>query len=217
LIKTMWIFLVGALLLVSPSLSLTAHACEAPESPATFVINHETYGDIGTHVLNFACEGDDLVVETDVDVKVKILFVTAYERQAHYREVWRDDRLIDYQARTNDGGDLYETRARIEDGEMIVDGVKKGVRVPLDTVSTHPWNVDTVDRPLIFGQRDGRILRVSAKHAGSETLTIGGKQIEAEKYVVQGDLERELLYDTEGTWLQWRLERGGKIITVTRQ
>lgn len=209
--------LVIAVMLVMLTGSLPLHACQVPKSPAIFIINHETYGDIGTHVLNFTCEGSDLIVDTSVDVKVKILFVTAYQRQARYREVWRDDRLIAYDARTNEGGDIYETHARIEDGEMIVDGVKKGMRVPLDTVSSHPWNIEAIDRSLVFGQRDGRINRVSVHRAEPEILTIGGKKIEAEKYVVQGDLKRELLYDADGTWLQWRLERGGKAITITRQ
>ena len=88
-----------------------AQACDAPASPAAFVINHETYGDIGTHVLTFSCEGEKLIVDTNVDVKVKILFVTAYERQARYREVWQGDQLIAYEARTNDGGDHYLTTA----------------------------------------------------------------------------------------------------------
>jgi hypothetical protein len=194
-----------------------AGACEAPGSPARFVIHHETYGDIGTHVLNFSCDGENLIVDTDVDVKVKVLFVTAYQRKARYHEVWRGDRLIAYEARTDDGGDLYETRARVEDGYLIVDGVEKDVPVPLDTVSSHPWNVAAVDRPLIFGQRDGRIHRVSVERAEPKLLTIGGKEIEAEKYVVKGDLERELFYDLDGTWLQWRLERDGRTITITRQ
>ncbi|MEM7045560.1 MAG: DUF6134 family protein [Pseudomonadota bacterium] len=194
-----------------------ALACEPPESPAAFVINHETYGDIGTHVLNFSCDGENLIVETEVDVKVKILFVTAYERQARYREVWRGDRLIDYEARTNDGGDNYVTTAKVDGGEMVVDGVEQGQRVPLDTVSSHPWNVDAVKRPLIFGQRDGRLHEVSVKEAKTEIVTIGGKRIEAQKYIVSGGLERELLYAPDGTWLQWRLERDGKTVKITRR
>ena len=194
-----------------------ADACQPPKSPAAFVINHETYGDIGTHVLKFSCRGDELIVETEVDVEVKVLFITAYERQARYREVWRGDRLVDYEARTNDGGDRYVTTAKVDGAEMVVDGVKKGVRVPLDTVSSHPWNVDAVDRPLIFGQRDGQLHQVRVQQAESEVVTIGGQRIEAQKYVVTGDLERELLYAPDGTWLQWRLERDGKSITVTRQ
>lgn len=194
-----------------------ALACTAPDSPAAYVINHETYGDIGTHILTFACNGDDLIVETDVNVKVKILFVTAYQRQAHYRETWRDNRLIAYEARTSEGGDRYVTTARIDNGEMVIDGVEKGVRAPLDTISSHPWNVDAVDRQILFGQRDGRILHVNVKEAGEETVTIGGKTIKAQKYVISGDLERELLYSSNGTWLQWRLERNGKSITITKQ
>ncbi|NJO39094.1 MAG: hypothetical protein HC871_17720 [Rhizobiales bacterium] len=211
-----WLCIVALLLawLVMPPL---AHACDTPESPATFVIHHETYGNIGTHVLTFTCEGEDLIVATEVDVKVKVLFVTAFQREARYREVWRGDRLMAYEARTKEGGAVYETHARVEDGRMIVDGVDKAVAVPLDTVSSHPWNVDVVERPLIFGQRDGRLHRVSVERAAPEILTIGGRQIEAEKYVVHGDLERELFYDADGTWLQWRLERDGKTITVTRQ
>lgn len=194
-----------------------AHACKPPETPAAYVINHETYGDIGTHVLTFSCDGDDLIVETEVDVKVKILLVTVYKRKAHLREVWRGDQLIAYDAHTDDGGDVFETRARIDGDELIIDGIEKGVRAPLDTIPSNPWNVSVVERPLVFGQRDGRIHEVSVMRGEPEVLTIGGRRVEAEKFVVEGDLERELLYDADGTWLQWRLKRDGKTITVTRK
>ena len=119
-------------------------------------------------------------------------------------------------ARSMSGGpvkqEVYEDLKK-----SIIDGLKKGLRVPLDTVSSHPWNIDAVDRSLVFGQRDGRIHQVSVQRAEPEILTIGGKKIEAEKYVVQGDLERELLYDADGTWLQWRLKRDGKTIKITRE
>ena len=194
-----------------------AGACQPPESPAAYVINHETHGDIGTHVLTFSCDGDKLIVETDVEVKVKILFVTAYKRRARYREVWQGGRLISYDASTDDNGDLYEATARTEGDEMIVDGVDGKVRVPLDTVSTHPWNVAVVDRSLLFGQRDGRLRKVEVKPAGSETIDIGGRTVDAQKYVVSGELERELFYDADGTWLQWRLQRDGKAVTITKR
>jgi len=197
--------------------ALSAHACEAPASPATYVINHESLGDIGTHVLTFTCDGEDLVVETKVDVKVKILLVTAFKRKARLREVWRDNQLISYEALTQDGGDRFETRARIEDGALIVDGAEKGLRAPLEAIPSNPWNINVVDHSPIFGQRDGKLYQVNVEQGKPETLTIGGEKVQAEKYVVKGDLERELLYDADGNWLQWRLERDGKSITITRQ
>jgi len=198
-------------------LAAAAWAAEVPSGTVVYNIHHEKYGDIGSHRLTFAQSGPDLTVDVENKMKVKVLFVTVYEREARYREVWRGDRLIAYEARTNDGGDHYVTTAKIDGQQMIVDGVKKGVRVPLDTVSSHPWNIDVVDRPLIFGQRDGRIHEVQVEPAQSEFVEIGGERIEAQKFVVQGGLERELFYGPDGTWLQWRLKRNGNTVTITRR
>lgn len=194
-----------------------ALACEVPMDRAVYVINHETYGDIGKHTLSFECEGSDLIVETDVEVRVKILFVTVYERHARYREVWRGDRLIAYDAWTDEAGDEYITTARIEGDQMIIDGRERKVSAPLDTVSSHPWNAAVVERSLLFGMKDGRLLRVQVERTGDEALTMGDRMIKARKYLVSGDIERELFYDAAGNWLQWRLESKGSTVTITRQ
>ncbi|MGI9451371.1 MAG: DUF6134 family protein [Geminicoccaceae bacterium] len=192
-------------------------ACEEPESPATFVINHETYGHIGQHALTFHCDGDDLIVETDVAVDVRVLFVTVYQRRAKYREVWRRDRLVSYDAWTDEAGDEYVTKARIKDDRMIIDGVKPGITAPVDTVSSHPWNINVVDRNLLFGMKDGRLLQVDVEPAGEEVIDVADKSIKARKYVVSGDIERELWYDQAGNWLRWRLESRGNVVDIVRQ
>jgi hypothetical protein len=53
--------------------------------------------------------------------------------------------------------------------------------------------------------------------AGTETLTIAGHAIPADKYRISGDLERELWYAAAGNWLQSRLEHDGAKITLTRR
>jgi len=192
-------------------------ACTAPTDQAVYVINHETYGKIGSHTLSFHCNGDDLVVETDVKVDVKIVFVTVYKRRARYREVWRQDKLIAYDAWTNEAGDEYLTKVRIEDDQMVIDGVEKGQRVSPDTVPSNPWNADVIDRNLLFGMKDGRLLQVDVEPAGEEVIEIGDKAIRAKKYVVSGDIQRELWYDHAGNWLRWRLESRGNIVDIIKQ
>lgn len=194
-----------------------ALACVPPQERAVYAINHETYGKIGSHTLTFHCDGQDLVVETDVRVDVKVLFVTVYKRRARYREVWRQDQLVAYDAWTNEAGDEYVTKARLKDDQMIIDGVKPGVRVPPDTVSSHPWNAKVVDRNLLFGMKDGRLIRVDVEPAGEEVIEIGEKAIKARKYVVRGDIDRELWYDQAGNWLRWRLESRGNVVDISRQ
>lgn len=202
----------GVLLVAGSSI-----ACSPPADQAVYGIHHETYGDIGHHTLTFSCEGDDLVVETDVSVNVKIVFVTVYKRRARYREVWRQDQLIAYDAWTDEAGDEYITKARIDGNKMIIDGVENGVNVPPDTVSSHPWNAEVVDRRLLFGMKDGRLLEVDVEAAGEESIQIGEKAIKARKYVVSGDIERELWYDRAGNWLRWRLKSRGDIVDIVKQ
>lgn len=192
-------------------------ACTLPAEHAIYTIHHETYGDIGSHELTFHCDGEDLVVETEVKVDVKLLFVTVYKRRAQYREVWRQDQLIAYDAWTNEAGDEYVTKVRLEDDQMIIDGVEPNVSVPVDTVSSHPWNMKVVDRNLLFGMKDGRLISVDVKPAGDDIVEIGGKTIRAKKYVVSGDIERELWYDQAGNWLRWRLESRGNIVDISKQ
>ena len=69
-------------LLVASAPSL---ACVPPAEQAVYRVDHETFGNIGRQVLTFSCSGDRLVVDTTVDVAVRMLLFTLYRQEAHYR------------------------------------------------------------------------------------------------------------------------------------
>jgi hypothetical protein len=89
-----------------------ALACPDPPQRAEYAIHHETYGEVGQHVITFACDGDDLVVETTNEGEVKVLMMPLFTRDGRYREVWRGDRLIAFDSRIVDNGEVYEVHAR---------------------------------------------------------------------------------------------------------
>jgi Domain of unknown function (DUF6134) len=91
------------------------------------------------------------------------------------------------------------------------------MEAPADIVSNHPWNYAVLERTLLFDTQRGRLQRVLVTPAGTETITASGRAMAARKYVVTGDLERELWYDHAGNWPQSRLEHDGAEITLTRQ
>ena len=74
-----------------------------------------------------------------------------------------------------------------------------------------------IERTLLFDTQRGRLQEVEVTPAGTETITVAGRKIEAQKYRITGDLERELWYDDAGNWLQSRLEHDGAKITLTRR
>lgn len=202
----------GSILAAGPAL-----ACAPPPGPAEYVISHETHGQVGSHVITFSCEGDALVVETAIAGKVTLLMVPVFEREARYREVWQGDRLVDFESRVVDNGEVYEVTARAEGDLTIISGRRGRIEAPPTVVSDHPWNHAVVERPLLFDTRRGRLREVRVTPAGTERIQAGGRTYVARKYVVSGDLERELWYDEAGNWLRSRLEFRGDQITLTRQ
>ncbi|MGH6895619.1 MAG: DUF6134 family protein [Geminicoccaceae bacterium] len=193
-----------------------ALACADPPERAAYVVHHETYGEVGRHVITFSCEGDDLVVETAISGEVKLLMVPLFKRDGTYREVWREGRLIAFASRIVDNGEVYEVRARANGDHTVIDGRRGRIEAPAAIVPNHPWNHEVIDRTLLFDIQRGRLQQVQVTPAGIETITVAGRKVEAKKYRVSGDLERELWYDEAGNWLQSRLEHDGARITLTR-
>jgi hypothetical protein len=195
----------------------TALACSHPPERVEYAIHHETYGEVGRHVITFSCQGGDLVVETTIEGEVNVLMVPLFKRDGTYREVWRGDRLIEFESRVVDNREVYQVRARANDDHTVIDGRRGRIEAPPTIVSNHPWNHAVIDRPLLFDAQRGRLQEVQVALAGTETVRVAGRGIEARKYRVTGDLERELWYDDAGHWLQSRLEHNGAKITLTRQ
>jgi hypothetical protein len=193
------------------------HACTHPPERVEYVIHHATYGDVGSHVITFACDGDDLVVETRVEGEVTVLAIPIFKRQATYREVWREGRLIGFDSRFVDNGEVYEVRARADGDHTVIDGRRGRIEAPATIVPNHPWNSAVLERTLLFDIQRGRLQRVRVTPAGTDRITVAGRAVAARKYVVTGDLERELWYDAAGNWLRSRLEHDGAAITLTRR
>jgi hypothetical protein len=195
-----------------------AEACTHPPGTVEYVVKHETYGEVGHQVIAFSCAGDDLVVETRIEGEVTLLTVPIFERDAHYHEVWRGDRLLAFDSHYVDNGEVYEVKARADGEHTIIEGRRGRIEAPATVVSNDLWNFAVLDRPLLFDTQRGRLQHVQVTPAGEETITTaGGQKISARKYVMSGDLDRELWYDEDGNWLQSHLEYKGNKFTVTRK
>lgn len=195
----------------------TAGECEDPPAPVILRIVHGQLGEIGWHRVEFGCENGALVVETTAEIEVKILFATAYRREIDWREVWDGDQLLAFDGTTVDDGQSYEVSARLEGDRMVIEGPSGRVEAPSGVVPSHPWNQAVIERPLLFDVRDGNLLAAKTTVADEEEIAAEAGEVLAQKYVTEGDLERELWYAKDGRWLQWRLRRAGGTITMTRQ
>jgi Family of unknown function (DUF6134) len=74
---------------------------------------------IGEHRVTFRPDGNRLIVETRVEIAVKVLFFTAFRFKHEAEEVWQADRLVSVKSTTDDDGTLLQVS-----GHAVVDGFR---------------------------------------------------------------------------------------------
>jgi hypothetical protein len=192
-------------------------AAAAPEAGTTMAydIHHEDHGQVGHHRVSFKSEGDDLIVEVENEIKVKVLFITAFRFEATRRERWREGKMVAYESQTHDDGTDIAVSARAEGDKLIIEGPDGAKEAPLGTFPSHPWNMEILKSDLLMETKTGELLEVATAGAGAETLELGGRSVATTRYKMTGDMERELWFDAEGNWIQLRFEKDGSLITFT--
>jgi hypothetical protein len=117
--------------------SADAHALDAPAS-YRYRIQHQIFGDIGEHRMAVRREDDLIVVEHTAELAVEILGLTAFRRRTRFREVWRDDRLIEFEGLVEDNGEPFPVSARAEGNRLVVEGSAGRIEAPAATVPSEP-------------------------------------------------------------------------------
>lgn len=194
-----------------------AVAQEAPSGTLLYGIHHEEHGDVGSHKVSFSQSGEDLMVEVENRITVKILFITAFRFEADRTELWRDGRLVSYRSQSHDDGTDIAVRAEAEGEVFVIEGPDGRIEAPGDIFPTHPWNIAGLEHSLLMDTKTGKPLEVTVTEAGEETIEAGGQSVLANKFLVSGDLERELWYGPDDTWLKMRFDKDGAKITFTLQ
>jgi predicted DNA-binding antitoxin AbrB/MazE fold protein len=202
-----------------------AAAANREAVPATGTIEFDVYrGDsrFGSHILRFEESGERLQVVSDVDLRVRLGPITVFRYEHDATEVYEDGVLQSFEAET------------LKDGErLIVDLERSGEQIagrgtdadgnPLDiqhqvglTLSSH-WQGYEEGTGVILNTETGEEMPVTISELGTETLTIGGREIEARHIRVEGSLTLDLWYGADGEWLRCEFSARGQNIRYVRR
>jgi len=194
----------------------------SPGLPATGMLTFEIHGKgttLGRHHLTFVRNGAGLVVETQVEIGLKLGPVSLFHYSHHAVEAWSDGRFDRIETTSVLNGRKQMVRAhRTEDGLMIepADGppflADQGV-VPL----TH-WNRQIMDSAL-FNPQDGKLLRERATSRGADTVQLAdGSPLAATRYSLTGDTQIDDWYDRDGVWAALKGKiKDGSVLTYRRE
>jgi hypothetical protein len=177
---------------------------------------------IGRHVSEFTRSGDRLTVRTHMTIAVKVLLVTAFSFEMDSEEQWVGDQLVAMRTRANDDGRKKALDARRDDGaqpELLrIDYNGHPSTLPVGLLPTSLWNPDTVRQSELVDVLNGKRRQVTITARGAETLQVAGQRVEAQRYLMTGELERELWYGPDGQLLKVELPGDdGSEVTLLRK
>lgn len=168
---------------------------------------------IGSQSVTVRRDGGHIEVEVAVEIRVRVLGITAYRYEMTNTEIWDDGRLMRMDARTDDDGTRDFARARRDGGRLMVEGSGFSGEAPEDCATTTYWTPDFLGRRTWISTQTGRLLSVRAARRGTVDLALPSGKVSAEKWQVTGDLDLELFY-ADGEWVGNRFAAKGETAEI---
>ena len=158
-----------------------------------------------------------------VDMEMRMQFVspgigvTSYSHES--REVWETGWLHALDSRTRIDGRIQEVHAKRRNGSLMVDGSDvRPFQVSTYLVPSSLWHRDSRLVDVFIDVESGNIHFVRPRYAGKETLQQGGGVVEAHRYTIRGQMNREAWYDADCVLVRWDLPlTGGGWINFRRE
>jgi hypothetical protein len=169
---------------------------------------------IGEHRIAFRTDGDRLVVDTHVDIAVRILFFNVFRLTHDAQEVWQSGRLVSVTSTTDrDGTRLQASGYAAADGFRIV-GEDGPFLAAAELLTTNAlWDSRIVhERRLIDVQYGGEIGLV-AKLLGDERVDTPQGPVRASRYqMITPHYAGSVFYDRDQRWVKALIEMKGQTI-----
>lgn len=211
------LLLASALAALLPARPGAAEPWVPPGKRLEFAISRDG-SEIGRRVLTFAREDGRLVVDTRIEIAVRMLFVVVYRFERRARSVWRDGLVERYEAETDDDGKKSRIRVTAREHGLAIEANGSSRIVPRALKTREFWNIDILTEKAAIDTATGAVERIVVSGPERTSLQLGNRTIPARHYRLMGKTERELWYGQEGGLLQIsRKARDGSTILTRRR
>ncbi|MEX2479414.1 MAG: DUF6134 family protein [Gammaproteobacteria bacterium] len=156
---------------------------------------------VGEHVTTFTRSDDGLVVESTMNLTVRVLVIPVYRFSYHARDVWCGDRLTALEAAVDDNGTVKRVRALRDGDELVIerDGVEE--RVAADLLPTNHWNPSVLGHDRVLNTLTGLVNKVDIGPCSKASPLVSAAAPDAQCHAYSGDLRVRAWYDDFGRWV----------------
>lgn len=167
----------------------------------------------GTHEVRFDVLPDG-TIEAHTNVKLRAGFgpIPLYRYDLQATERWQDGRLVELEGEVFKDGNKGSVTAQADGPVIDVDGTGFDGTVPATTIPASHWNVAATQAEKLLSSENGQVIDVSVRPEGREMLDIAGEQVEANKFLLDSDIDVTLWYDDAGRWVKLSFAARGQEI-----
>lgn len=201
----------GVTLSALPSLSWAAPSPDfvAPADRIFSVIYKDKR--IGAHAVSFSKTTGETRVATEIDLKVKALFLTVFAFSHRSEEVWRDGRLLSLNSETVEHGEtLRVSGAATPKGFRLVGNAGPYTASAGALTSNSLWSPAVLDQDFVIDAQHGGVIGVSVRKLADEDLMILGRKVRTTRYrFLTPFLGGDIWYDETDQWVRGEFEQDG--------
>ena len=150
----------------------------------TNVLEYELFRNnklIGYHNYKFEKKGENTIVKSIIEFKIKKLGVDLYKYEATSVEKYKRDQLVNFSSKTNQNKKIKNTEINFNEKEnyLIISGSENQLTSPKEYPVGTWWNHEIVQAKAQISAISGRIIEQKVTFLGKEKITLYGKTFEA--------------------------------------
>jgi hypothetical protein len=202
----------GAINCAVPSVARAATAFVLPDAAANrrFSVRYKGIR-IGTHTVSYSLATGETRVNTEINLEVKVAFVTAYAFSHRSKETWRAGRLMSLTSDTVEHGEpLHVEGAATPQGFRVVSKAGPFIASAATLTSNSVWTPAMLEQTTVVDAQRGGVIGVSARKLAEEPIEISGGQVQATRYTfITPYYAGSVWYDKANMWIHGEFERDG--------
>jgi Family of unknown function (DUF6134) len=167
--------------------------------------------EIGSHTVSYSPATGEMRVDTDIDLSVKVAFLSVFAFRHRSQETWRAGRLMSLNSETVEHGEtLHVEGAATPQGFRVMSKAGPVIASAATLTSNSLWTPAMLEQATVVDAQRGGIIGVSARKFADEQIVIAGRPVGATRYtVITPYFAGTVWYDKTNLWVRGEFERDG--------
>ena len=125
--------------------------------------------------MRFKKTNGQLEVESEINFEIKKFGIVFYKYHVKGNEVYKDEKLVKFNSKTNQNGKEKYVNMELENGQHIINGSSYQGKAPIDYLLGTWWNHSIVKAKAQISAVSGRIIKQKVTFLGKEIIKIDDK------------------------------------------